>query len=296
MGIKSKYSYTIIALCIALPCTVAGQGLVMAPFPTERATIIIQYQAVYFKHFVKHTEFESPSGSMEITSIVPLNPSLFIIGNVPIANYFARHRDDTTTWTSSGSVFGTVSLGFGLKTLLNNRVRMANSLTIYINSMPSMDDQSSNEYRAMYAGWYSDPYRGERFTWDDYWSIQTNTQFVFDIKPNMSISCEFRPLWYLPENERGHAGLWLNTGMAIRYGFSRVRTIAEYVVSAWISGGDVNVQDRVYDAFGLGITARWRAIQPVIYYQIALDKYIRKQINGTFGIRLSIPLSSANGE
>ena len=287
------YCITAVTLGAISPLSAEGQGLVTAPYPPQQATIIIHYQGT---DFAGHYDYTFLSGSLEATGILPLNRRLFIFGSIPIGEYFAEHSNDTMSWSSSGAVIGNVSFGLGHRALTGGKTKLANSLVVMAKTMPALDDLSSESYWAMFAGWYSDPYRSERFA-RRHWTIMTNSQLLFDIRPHMGICCELRPQLYLPDGKWGHSQLWLNAGVALRYGVSRVQAIAEYVVAAWVSGDDkMSVHSRDYDAAGFGILIRFQKIIPTLYYQFALDEFKRTRVDGMWGLRLDIPLSPGDDE
>lgn len=264
-----------------------GQALVVAHWPSETPVISFHAQATDFR---SGSAFIFPSGAIETTAQFPLSSRFFGFAGIPIGMQSREGANGSHTWRSSGAIIGNITIGAGHRTIVADRIALANSVMVLLNSTPSSDICDCETYWARYAAWYADPYRAERFI-QRYWTLQTNTQASFRIHSSAGLFGELRPQLLLPDGAWGHSEFWLNAGAVLWFGSARVQGVAEYVLSGWLSGGGSSPgANQYYDALGIGIRATFQQAEPALYYQFALDRHMRRTIDGHWGFRVSIPL------
>ncbi len=272
-------STILIFLCAIFPTH--SQGLVTQPFPQDGPLLSIHSQA---GNYAKNQDYKFYSGAFEFSALLSLSERWIVYASLPIGV--------TTSENVNGTILGNITLGFGSGLRLGEKGMLIGSLLTTLKSMPSLtgDCHCSDNFWAMYAGWYSDFYRGQRFA-ANYWSLGPNLQFRYEVSPSITLYTEAWPYWFIPDGSWGHSELWLQNGYGVNAGINQLRGIAEYVSSSWISGNEPSAAIKYEDAIGFGLQAIFDRIRPTLYYQLMLNKEYRRITDGTFGFRLEVVIS-----
>jgi len=286
---STKRRLIVFAVLSASSFSIHAQGLVTAPYPADKTTLILHYQNPVFK-----TDFGYifPHGSFEALTIVPLGSRVFTFAAIPFGVGSAEFCNDTITWTISPVVLGNISVGIGDRTAAGERINLANSFVLVANTISQRSRPGTAGYWAIFAGWYSDPNRAERFA-RDYWSFYTNSQFSYNLNSRSGLNCEIRPQWFVPNGRWGHGEFYLNGGLSCHVGSNRIQGVAEYVLAWWIGGNNPGSRgsNTFSDGLGFGIRVAFNTMTPTLYYQFALGDDYTTPVNGTWGLKLDFELS-----
>ena len=280
--------FTSVTLVLLMTASVLGQGLVSAPFPASVPTTTLHFQKPDFR---EDFHYRFLTGSVEAIVVYPLNPRLFAYGSLPLGVSSTYWETNVGKMTRMGTVLGNVAIGLGVQSELGKAIKLANSVTILVNTTPSVQNCSdcfNDGYRANYAGTKSDPYRGERFT-QNRWQLIANSQWHWQKIPGLAVGVEVRPQWAIPDGRWGHDHFLLNGGLLVAAGSSRIQGVGEYVFY-WYGAGDhpQRLRSRYRDAMGVGVRAVFDNVIPTFYYQFALDSYNKTIVNGTWGVRFDV--------
>jgi hypothetical protein len=275
---------SILAICLSIISLGYSQGLVTQPFPENGPLFSLHVQ---HGNFVKSQRYDFPSGAFEFSALLPIADQWIAYGYLPIGV--------TTSEYVNGTVFGNITVGFGTGLRIGDKGMIVGSLLATLKTMPGLEGACgcTSKYWAMYAGWYSDFYHGERFS-PNYWSLGPNLQFRYQASPAVTLYTEVWPYWFIPDGPWGHSDLWMQNGFGLNAGFKQVRGIAEYVTSYWISGNEPRPAIKYQDAVGIGLQGIFDPLRPTLYYQFMLNKEFRKATNGTFGLKLDFIWPSKN--
>ncbi|SYZ74617.1 hypothetical protein TRIP_C90245 [Candidatus Zixiibacteriota bacterium] len=275
-----------ISICVPilyLLLTSAGfsQGLVTQPFPESGPLFSLHAQ---HGNFVKSEGYDFPSGAFEFSALVPVADRWLVYTYIPIGV--------TTSKQINGTIFGNVTLGLGSGFRLGEKSLFIGSMQFTLNTAPGLegDCHCTSKYWAMYAGWYSNFYHGERFA-VNYWTLGPNLQFRFKSSPSLTLYAEVWPSWYIPDGSWGHSELWMQNGIGLNAGFRQVRGIVEYVNSYWMAGKKPAADDSYQDAVGVGVQGILDQFRATLYYQAMLDNLLKQVTDGTFGLKLEYILA-----